>query len=149
MFIKAFNKERGDILDSSQNLQTHIYLLTHGRAGEELIKSSEMIVGKLHNVTAVSLLPGVSPEEYAKEVEEHLKKSKGEALVFVDLFGGTPCNVALTLSEKYEICIVSGLNLNMLLESLTLVENLNGDKLATEVAKVGSISCMNVLAQIR
>ena len=41
----------------------NIIIGTHGRFGEEIIKSAEMIVGKMENVRAVSLLPEMSFEE--------------------------------------------------------------------------------------
>ena len=36
-------------------------LCTHGRFGEELIRSAEMITGPLKNVQAFSLMPGMDP----------------------------------------------------------------------------------------
>ena len=41
-----------------------IFVCTHGKFGEELIKSAEMIAGKSENVYSFSLLPGMPPEEY-------------------------------------------------------------------------------------
>ena len=41
-------------------MSNHVFLIcTHGRFGEELIKSAEMIGGQLKNVYAFSLLQGV------------------------------------------------------------------------------------------
>ena len=37
-------------------------------------------------------------------------------IVLTDLYGGTPCNVALMLRQRYELKVVCGMNLPMLLE---------------------------------
>ena len=46
-----------------------IFVCTHGRFGEELIKSAEMIAGKSENVYSFSLLPGMPPEEYKEMID--------------------------------------------------------------------------------
>ncbi len=93
-----------------------IIVATHGRFGEELIKSTEMIGGQMTNAVAISLLPEMSPEEYAPLVEEELKK-EGRKICFVDLFGGTPSNTLIMLSQKYDFELICGVNLPMLLEA--------------------------------
>ena len=41
-------------------MEMKILVCTHGRFGEDLIRSTEMIGGKLKNITAVSLLEDMS-----------------------------------------------------------------------------------------
>ena len=55
-----------------------IFVCTHGRFGEELIKSAEMIAGKSENVYSFSLLPGMPPEEYKEMMEAALQKEAGK-----------------------------------------------------------------------
>ena len=93
-----------------------ILIGTHGRFGEELVSSAEMIMGKMEHVECCSLLSGMSFEEYAASVEQILSKFPGETLCLVDLFGGTPSNVMTALSRKYNTQVVTGLNLPMLIE---------------------------------
>ena len=42
----------------------NIVIATHGRFGEEIVKSAEMITGKMENVQVLSLLPTMSFEDY-------------------------------------------------------------------------------------
>ena len=56
-------------------------ILNHGRFGEELIKSAELIAGKTEHIHAVSLLSGMSIEEYYEEVRDYLTGVQGEILV--------------------------------------------------------------------
>lgn len=94
----------------------NILVLTHGKFGEELIKSAEMIAGTLENVSALSLMPDMSAEEFRTKTESYLEEIDNEIICLVDLFGGTPSNTIMYLSQKYDITIVSGVNLPMLLE---------------------------------
>ncbi|WP_168163977.1 PTS sugar transporter subunit IIA [Olsenella sp. HMSC062G07] len=98
----------------------YILLMTHGHAGEALISSSEMIVGHEEKLSALSLDPGASVESLAKKASHLLEIVGGPALVLVDVFGGTPANVAMMLSKSHEVRCVSGLNLGMLLEVLMM-----------------------------
>lgn len=93
-----------------------IFIFNHGHFGEELIKSAEMIVGKIDNIHSHSLLPGMSIEEFYELSEKSLQKYDGKKIVLCDLYGGTPSNVALMLSEKYNLEIICGVNLGMLID---------------------------------
>lgn len=48
----------------------------------------------------------------------------------VDLFGGTPFNTAAMLRKKYDISIITGINLNMLLEVCINLDSMDVEKLA-------------------
>lgn len=51
--------------------QFNIIILTHGEAGNALLASSEMIVGKTPHTTAISLMPGMSPEALMQQVKPY------------------------------------------------------------------------------
>ena len=134
-----------------------ILLGTHGRAGEELIKSAEMILGKMKNVRSFSLMPGMALEDYMRPIEECLQDLPGGTLCLVDLFGGTPSNTFCALSQKYGNVVVTGLNLAMLmevymnkdtltdaeLEELALTALSESGKNATKILKGGKQSGRN------
>jgi PTS system mannose-specific IIA component/D-glucosaminate-specific PTS system IIA component len=94
----------------------NIVIGTHGRFGEELIKSAEMIAGKMENVKAVSLLPMMSFEDFMHEADSSLRDLEGPVVVLVDIYGGTPCNVLTALTRKYHHNVITGLNLPMLVD---------------------------------
>ncbi|MEF9961736.1 MAG: PTS mannose transporter subunit IIA [Erysipelotrichaceae bacterium] len=126
-----------------------IYICTHGKFGEELIRSAEMIVGKLDGVKAFSLIPGMSPEEYQILIEDSLKLEGESIIVMVDLFGGTPSNTMAILSKKYKLDILSGINLAMLIELYTQKDNLPTDKLLALGLSALQDSGKNVLEVLR
>lgn len=122
-----------------------IIILTHGDAGKELVKSAEMILGKLKDVYAFSLLPNMSLNDFTNDVRIVLEEAPKGTLIFVDLFGGTPSNVAVALSKDYDVFIVSGLNIAMLIEADSLREsNVCGKELAIAVTKTGKEACKEI-----
>lgn len=106
-----------------------IFVCTHGRFGEELIKSAEMIAGKIDHVFAFSLLQGMPPEEYKNLLEEELRKGPSKVLCLVDLFGGTPCNTCAILSNQYDMEVITGLNLAMYIEITSQMERMPFEEL--------------------
>ena len=109
----------------------NIIVGTHGHFGEELVKSAELITGKMEGVRTLSLLPEMSFEDFMKNAEEVLSTTEKPYV------GGTPCNVLTVLSKKYNYDIVSGVNLPMLIDlyvkTLSMEDSeIDTDKLAEE-----------------
>ena len=111
-------------------MENMILLGTHGRFGEELIRSAELILGEMKNVRSFSLLPGMALEDYLPPAAEALKELPKGTLCLVDLFGGTPCNAFCALSREYENVVEAGLNLAMLMEVYMNKDRLSGRELA-------------------
>lgn len=102
-----------------------IIVITHGIFGEELINSQTMITGETKGLVSFSLLPQMSIEELYSDVNKYIKTVNTPLIVLTDLIGGTPNNVAIQLSNKYEMTIISGVNLPMLIELILSKENRN------------------------
>lgn len=121
-----------------------IILLTHGKAGEALIKSSEMIAGPCKQLMAFSLEEGESPEKYMMKIKAYLDQMNYDILAMCDLYGGTPANVATILSSQYKMYCLSGLNLGMLLEAVmqsSLDEESDLQEFAQRLENTGKESC--------
>ena len=111
-----------------------VFVCTHGRFGEELMKSAEMIAGEAENVFAFSLMPGMQQEDYRAMLEKQLEKlGDGKVLCLVDLFGGTPCTTCAILSKTYDMQVISGLNLAMYIE----VTSQKGNYAVDELKSIG------------
>lgn len=96
-----------------------ILIITHGELGKEMLKTAELIIGKQEAVETLTLTAQDSLATMNGRIGEILKgidNSEG-TLIMTDMLGGTPCNAALPFSTDYNIEIVSGLNLYMLLSS--------------------------------
>jgi len=65
----------------------------------------------------------VTPEMPIEEIERLAREMLGrvrtpEALIFTDVFGATPCNVAQRLADGTQVKVVAGVNVPMLWRSL-------------------------------
>lgn len=121
-------------------MDTYVYILNHGKFGEELIKSAELIAGKIDRIKAFSLLPGMSIEEFYDNVQSTIEEDS-PSIVLCDIYGGTPSNVATMLSAKYDFSIICGVNLAMLIELVISRENeTNVDELINKAFKAAKES---------
>lgn len=103
-----------------------IIICTHGKFGEELVHSAEMIVGPIKDIEVFSLLPGMNPIEYKDKIQSFIQENYGnEFLCMADLYGGTPSNMLASLIPLGNIEVVTGLNLSMLIEVYTQLKHMN------------------------
>ena len=58
----------------------------------------------------------MSIEDFYESVKEPLLNTEKQKLILCDLFGGTPCNVAMMMSLQTDVEIVCGVNLPMLID---------------------------------
>lgn len=138
---------RGDKMDATR--LPGIVLLTHGRVGEELIKSVEMIVGPVEQMYAVSLMPGMGGDEFAEAVSHAVNDLPAGSLIFSDLFGGTPANTAARFTQDRRFSAVAGVNLCMVLEAVFLRKELRGELLAEKVLTAGREGCKNIVSALQ
>lgn len=122
----------GRVRKGKEMAELNIIIGTHGHFGEELVKSAELITGKMEGVQVVSLLPTMSFEDFMKQADEVLSTTKKPYIVLVDLFGGTPCNVFTVLSRKYNYDVVSGVNLPMLVDLYVKTLNMEDADIHTD-----------------
>lgn len=72
------------------------------------------------DITAVDVQPNVSPEETLAMARIAMTEaSTRDTLVLTDVFGATPCNVAQRLVDGVHSRLVAGVNLPMLLRTVT------------------------------
>ncbi len=110
-----------------------LVLVCHGDMGGELVKAAEMIVGKVEATLAVSVRQESAPETLRDEIQDAIKKvdRKNGVMIFTDMFGGTPSNIALAfLGETVEV--VTGVNLAMLIK----FANHRDDKTLPDLARL-------------
>lgn len=106
----------------------HVIIVTHGNLGAELLKSAEMIAGEIKGIDSVSLLKEDNPLSFEEKVIQVIGKEEGQLLFLADIFGGTPYNTAVSLLKKWDAWIVTGVNLPMVLEAATTIEDVENAK---------------------
>ena len=128
----------------------NIVLVSHGELGDALIQATEMIAGPAERLFSVPLLPGESPEGFGEKLNAALQEIAGEeTVVLIDLFGGTPYNVAARQVLKENVECVTGANLPMLLELVMSRDGATLSELAEEIARAGQESVKNLGPMLR
>jgi PTS system mannose-specific IIA component len=110
-----------------------LVLVCHEDMGAELVKAAEMIVGKIDSVATVSVKQESAPEALRDELAAAIKKvdRKSGVMLFTDMFGGTPSNIALAFLGD-TIDVVTGVNLSMVIK----FANHRDEKTLPELAKL-------------
>lgn len=75
------------------------------------------------SLEALDVTPDMGLEEIEARAREALQRVRSpEALIFTDVFGATPCNVAQRLADGVQVKVIAGVNVPMLWRSLTYAE---------------------------
>lgn len=100
-----------------------IIIVTHGKLGEILIETSEIILNsKPEAVVSVSINLAENVEKLRQKIESAIKSVNGNKgiLILTDMFGGTPSNLSYSFLEEGRIEVISGVNLPVLLKAINL-----------------------------
>lgn len=96
-----------------------LIIITHGIYASALIKSLEMLSGKVEKIEAIELEQGEGIESLQEKIKKAIiKLGTEEVLIMVDLLGGTPYNASSIELENPNINIITGINMPMILEIL-------------------------------
>lgn len=95
-----------------------LVLVTHGRLAEEFIAVTEHVVGPQKQIAAVCIAPNDDMESKRKEILQRIKDVDGGkgVLLLTDMFGGTPSNLAISVTEDKKVEALAGINLPMLIK---------------------------------
>ncbi|AEB09931.1 PTS sugar transporter subunit IIA [Desulfobacca acetoxidans] len=106
-----------------------VLIVTHLQLAEALLSASDLILGRLEKVAAVSLDPNAMPDEARQQIADGLARlnSSDGVLLLTDMFGGTPSNLCLSFLKENQVEVISGVNLPMLIK----VNHLRNDKSAS------------------
>jgi PTS system mannose-specific IIA component len=94
-----------------------IVIVSHLNLAAEMLKTAELIVGKIDEAIPISLDPKKDVEILTTEIKDAIKNvnSGDGVIILTDMFGGTPSNLAMSfLGEDVEV--VSGVNLPMIIK---------------------------------
>lgn len=116
-------------------------IVTHGKLANELLNAAQKIEAKTGVMEAVPLEWTDSVDEAREKIRLALEKI-GETdgvIIFTDMFGGTPSNIALSFLEKGRVEIVTGVNLPMVVKFATMqTEARDVSALAHAIVEKGS-----------
>ena len=120
-------------------MNTGLLLITHGRLGQDMLETVTMIMCQCPlQVKTIACTQDCDPDDgynHACTACEDLDQGQG-VLILTDLYGSTPSNIAARLLETYNVRIVSGVSVPMLLRILNYPD-VGLDRLA-EIAVEGA-----------
>ena len=121
-----------------------ILVLTHGFFGSELIKSAELVIGKMENTEFIPLTSDISVTAYQEKVFSRLTQLNENDIVLVDLLGGTPSNTVALFSKQQKIPAIAGLNLSILISCAINRQEKQGEELVQAVLKEAGNSIQQI-----
>ncbi|QIW15403.1 PTS mannose transporter subunit IIAB [Pasteurellaceae bacterium RH1A] len=98
-----------------------IIVATHGVAAEQLLKTTEMLIGEQDDVVSIDFVAGENAEtimgKYQAKLDNELAHCD-QVLFLVDMWGGSPFNAANRVQEgKPNMDVVAGVNIPMLVNT--------------------------------
>jgi len=115
---------------------TGLVLVTHAGLSGALLRSAEMIVGKIENCEQVEVAPQERADEIMSRVVSAVEKVSADgAIIMTDLFGGTPSNMAMSFLKDGQVEVLTGVNLPMMIEFSSKRDRLGVTELAAELCK--------------
>ncbi len=123
-------------------------VVTHGEFGAYLVEAAEGIVGRqTHGVRTIATSSRLSVPEIKQKIARALRDlaSPDGIIVFTDMPGGTPNNLAFPLvKDAPKAEMVSGVNLYMLVSAFGNRDRLNLERLVEKCVADGQKSIRDV-----
>lgn len=121
----------------------NLLLVTHGDFGRELLRSSEIIIGKIEDAKCISFKLGESYEHLSEEVEKHIERMTGngdELIVFTDMYGGSPYNAVSKAMKKTNFYHITGINFPLFIDIAVNRNTYTMDEISDKIIKNGKRS---------
>ena len=95
-------------------------IITHGTLGKAIVEAAEIIIGKAALIQMITVTGSDAPDGLRARIGDAVKQvnAGGGVLIFTDMFGGTPTNIALAFLDPGKVDILTGVNLPMLIKFL-------------------------------
>ncbi|ASJ21602.1 PTS sugar transporter subunit IIA [Brachyspira hampsonii] len=123
-------------------MKPNLILMGHGNLASTFIESAKIILGDLSDYDVINLQADNTFSQIESQLKELLEKYKNnKILIMTDLYGGTPFNIASRFYRKNDnICLISGMNLDMVLEYFSSDLDYNTKKFIDEIISVSKDS---------
>ena len=101
-----------------------LVMVSHGRLADEFVAAAEHVVGLQENIEVVSIGADDDMEKRREDIIAAASRVDGGdgVIIFTDMFGGTPSNLAISVMEKTKAEVIAGVNLPMLIKVASIRE---------------------------
>ena len=95
-----------------------LVLVTHGRLAREFSAVLEHIMGRQEQMEAITIGANNDPDLCRRAIIEAVNRvDSGDGVaILTDMFGGTPCNFAISCMSRPNVDVLAGINLPMLVK---------------------------------
>lgn len=129
-------------------MKSGIILATHGALAKELLNTSRMFMAVDEKIPAICYMPEHAIDTLLDMFQAAVTNMADmtKIIIFCDIKGGSPCNVAMRMAKTdNRITVISGVNIPVLLETLSLLDNQQPGNIITSMADVlhNSIEILN------
>jgi len=131
-----------------------IVLVAHENVGEAMLAALEHVLGPQALTGAVSVGVDADIDANTGDLQARLgaaikRCDAGDGvLLCADMFGGTPCNLALACMQAYSVEVVSGFNLPMLVKAASLRQTLNDLPLLARKCRESGRQHMHIASEL-
>ena len=130
-----------------------IIIVGHLTLAEDLITTTKFLIGDLFGVKVrgLSINPKEKGDKLCKMVTDAIKDiDEGEGvLILTDMLGGTPTNICFPYIEKGKVELITGVNLPMVISSITNQKEKTLSELSEYVRDSGKDSICIVNEQVK
>lgn len=123
-------------------MKPNLILMSHGSLATALIESTKMILGDISDYDTISMKTDDTFTQIEDQLKLTLDKYKDKhVIIMTDIYGGTPFNIASKFYRKSnKISLISGMNLDMVIEYFSSDMNGNVKKFIEEIISVAKDS---------
>lgn len=115
-----------------------VVLVAHGDLADSFLKVAEQMTGRQEHLATISYNLGDDMEAIREAISRSVDTVDRQSgvIILTDMFGGVPCNLAISVAHAKGVEVVSGLNLAMLLKVLTTRQSMPLSEAVREASKV-------------
>ena len=121
----------------------HVTIAMHGMLAQSLIESIEMLVGDQQGVSAFTLCPEDDAAVFRAEIAADIVAARDrgeETIALTDILAGTPFNSVCAVEGCAEFIHVTGVNLPMLLECMSMrTDSTTAEELCQTAVEIGQM----------
>lgn len=121
-----------------------VLLVSHGACCEGLLDTLNMVAGEQGDVNAFPLTEGMDPEVYRQQIERWLESYGEDAIILIDVLGGTPFNQVMQIARERTVHAVTGMSVPMAIEAVVMRGSMDAAALAEHLCSVATDGVKNV-----
>ena len=116
-----------------------LVVVAHGYLANELIRVMEHVVGPQENVESICIGAEDDLDQRRSDIMSAVKNVNTEdgVVVMTDMFGGTPCNLVISIMDQAKLEVIAGVNLPMLVKFACCRDTENLEECVNKVQEAG------------